>query len=133
MVLLLLTTRIVAAESYGLQCSIQRDPVPIILTVRDGWSRFVAPTIRVHNGLLGETSPVDLESYTADKIRLTIRIEIEKFPHEASVMTLTIDRNTGAAQFELYGPQRLDPKSGASWRENISISAGQCKRQTKKF
>jgi len=130
---LFLSTGPTPAASYNLQCSDSKGSEIVVLTIRDGWSRFTPPTIRVVTDKPGETSPVEVESYTDDQIRVSIDTEVQTFEGQKSAMILTVDRNTGAARFDLQGPKQQDPKTGLTWRLVVATFNGRCERQAPKF
>ena len=105
----------------------------VVLTIRDSWNQFATPTIKVVSDKPGETSPVEVNSYTDNQIKVSIPIEIEKYPGQNSLLLLTIDRNTGDARFDLQGPQQQEPTTGIHWSENISSFKGKCERQAPRF
>jgi len=66
----LLASRPAYAESYNLRCSVSGSEMAR-LVVRDNWiSHHMPPDVRVILSKPGETAPVDLKSYTDDKVRI---------------------------------------------------------------
>jgi len=74
-----------------------------------------------------------VESYTEDKIKVAISIELQGFPHEDSALIITMDRNTGRAHFSFQGPQQREIKTGLRWRLIRSEAEGKCEREVPKF
>jgi len=104
-----------------------------MLTVRDRgegwiWEGYVTPEIRLLTGNLGETTPGAVDAYTADKIKVTFKVTLPTLPNQDSQLAVTIDRNTGAAEFQYTGPAHPLP-GGSSWRQVVETDRGQCERQ----
>jgi hypothetical protein len=83
----------------------------MMLIVRDRgegwvWQGYLTPEIRIVQDDPGETKPVTVEVYTADKIKVTIKVTLDTLPNQDSQLTATIDRNTGAAEFQFSGPEQ---------------------------
>ena len=124
------------AEAHNLVCQLEGSSDPIILTIHNRlpgmWAQYITPEVRVETGRPGETSPVEVLSYTADKIEVSISITLEGFPGERSALVLTIDRNTGIAGVLFAGPWR-QTATGTRWREEVSREVGNCTRSQPRF
>lgn len=131
-ILLLFPASASLAVSYNLRCVTEDGFSTTILTVRDSWNPFSAPTIRAVQGRPGETALAEVERYTSDQIRVLIPVEIEGVSGK-SIEAITIDRNTGVAQFELKGPQHHNEVTGVRWQLNVAKFNGHCERQEPRF
>ena len=117
------------SESFNINCSFADRSQVALLTVREALGGFLAPTISVVSGVTpGGTSPVKVEAYTANKIIVAISIELETYAHRDSELQITMDRNTGVAHFDFFGP-REQTKTGVSYRTTVSMGDGRCERQ----
>lgn len=128
----LLASRPAYAESYNLRCSVSGSEMAR-LVVRDNWiSHHMPPDVRVILSKPGETAPVDLKSYTDDKVQVGLNIESEGYPGQQSSLEITIDRNTGVAHFVFYAPWQTTG-DGAKSRKSFSEADGACIRERPKF
>jgi hypothetical protein len=163
----------VYAEGYNLRCVDYRGAEVALLTVRDAvsWipSPYLTPQIRIANGKVGETSAVDIDSYTDDKIKVRAsikilaisNIEVDEIAQAARFdsmaarqagytneqilneidskyrvqfhLELTVDRNTGVAEFGVAAERHLDPKTGLSYQLILTHSTGVCRRENPRF
>jgi hypothetical protein len=131
-------TGVSAAESYNLKCTPEannRGNLSTTLTIRGRWSPFFDPTIRVVSSRPGETLAVTVEAYSSDQIAVSFPMVETTPPYEDVSLKLTVDRNTGAARFQIKGPWRgtLGSNPPSRYRETKVDLGGQCEREAPRF